>query len=91
MHEKKKKKYKKGTLLQKGSGIVELHSSVGLRCKKKKIQKRKEKVILGLFISRLKYMCQARESETQTVITLEQFEAGVERCIVILMARMGRA
>lgn len=54
-------------------------------------KKKKKKVILELFISQLKYMCQARESETQTVITLEQFEAGVERCIVILMARMGRA
>lgn len=28
------KVYKKGTILQKGSGIVDLHLIVGLRCKK---------------------------------------------------------
>lgn len=53
--------------------------------------KNEAKAIPGLFILRLKCMCQACELETQTVITLEQFEAGVERCIVILMGRMGRA
>ncbi len=53
--------------------------------------KNEAEAILGLFILRLKCMCQACELQKQTVITLEQFEAGVERCIVILMARMGRA